>query len=112
MDEGKADEVDINLYAVNEGLTTGQREDLLDYYKNSGPEGELYQARSKIESAWKFYSGKDQKDFPPDFYNQFRKAMAPGQKLTDDYVRKTVAGLLTAGERKSMWFPGYGKNLT
>ena len=38
--------------------------------------------------------------------------MAPGQKWTDDNVRKSVAGLLNAGERKSMWFPGYGKNLT
>ena len=71
--------------------------------------------RSKVDAAMKFYRDGKGLDKDPEFYKTFQRAIEPGVKLTDDYIRRTVRTmLLEEGERKDRGFVswGYGRDMT
>lgn len=116
IDEEKiSDPEQIKLYAFQKGMTTKQINSCLNYLEKGGQQGELWQMRSKIDTALKHYNEGKGLDKNPDFFETFKKSLEPGKKLTDEYVRKTVVALLTEGERKGergIWSFGYGADMT
>ncbi len=116
IDEGKVKTPEqIDEFAFFHGLTKGQKDDVKKYLAEGGQEGALWQVRSKVDAAMKFYQNGKGLDKDPEFYKTFQRAIEPGVKLTDDYIRKTVRTmLLEQGERKDSGFVsyGYGRDMT
>ena len=116
IDEGKVTAPEqIDEFAFFHGLTKGQKDDVKKYLSEGGQEGALWQVRTKVDAAMKFYNDGKGLDNNPDFYKTFQRAIEPGQKLSDDYIRKTVRTmLLENGERKDSGFVswGYGRDMT
>lgn len=114
-EEALSDPEQVKLYAFQKGMTTKQIEASLSYLEKGGQQGELYQMRKKIDDALKYYNKGKGLEHDPDFYDAFQKSLEPGQKITDDHIRKTVVALLTEGERKSgrgLKPFGYGADMT